>query len=263
MAVTEAVTEATRLPDIQFPEFTAKLITDTFDALIAANLRQTESYISLITSVGEGLTKYINDTKDDIGGDEILQFLAKVVPPADEDEENNGTKLIDGGTITEDEGENLKTALKVTTDIEADIVPDAAGGTITITPDAYSKILEAVAERIAANKYAILEKMVQQGILRLVVEKGLIETRLSFSTHASSFYQAKSTNYNRGTYNSRRKSRSSGIAALFGKYSSATTRNSLTVSTAEKVDQDTTGSSVNIFGRVQINFKTDYLPLNE
>ncbi len=263
MAQAEAVTQATRLPDIQFPEFTAKLITDVFDALIAANLRQTESYISLITAVGEGLTKYINNTKDDIGGDEILQFLAKVVPPTDEDEENDGTKVTDGSTITEDEGKTLKAALKVTADIGAEIVPDADAGKITVTTEAYNNILEAAAIRIAANKYSILEKMVQQGILRLVVENGLIETRLSFSTQGSSFYQAKSNLYNRSTYHNRTKSRTSGIVALFGKYSSATTRNSLTVSTAEKVDQDKTGSSVNIFGRVQINFKTDYLPLNQ
>ena len=259
MAEAEAVTQATRLPDIQFPEFTAKLITDTFDALISANLRQTESYISLISAVGEGLTEYINNTKDDIGGDEILQFLAKVVPPADDDEENNGTKLIDGGTLNEEETDALKTALDEPVG-EPSSVPDAD---VVIEDEGYNKILEAVAKRIAANKYAILEKMVQQGVLRLVVENGLIETRLSFSTHGSSFYQAKSNYYNRRTYNNRRKSRSSGIVALFGKYSSATTRNSITVSTAEKVDQDRTGSSVNIFGRVQINFKTDYLPLNE
>ncbi len=34
-----AVTQAARLNEIGFPEFTAKLITDTFDALVAANLR--------------------------------------------------------------------------------------------------------------------------------------------------------------------------------------------------------------------------------
>ena len=32
-----AVTEAARLGEIGFPEFTAKLITDTFDALVSAN----------------------------------------------------------------------------------------------------------------------------------------------------------------------------------------------------------------------------------
>jgi hypothetical protein len=33
-----AVTEATRLTDIGFPEFTAKLVKDVFDALLAATL---------------------------------------------------------------------------------------------------------------------------------------------------------------------------------------------------------------------------------
>lgn len=266
MAGTEAVTEATRLPEIKFPEFTAKLVTDVFDALIAANLKQTESYISLITAVGEGLSKYINDTKDDIGGEDILQFLARAVPPAEDDSENSGTKVISNGTITADEGENLKSTLLIPGEVEeigTEIVPAPDGDTITITEAAYEKLLEAVAKRIAANKYNLLEKMVQQGILRLVVENGLIETRLTFSTHGSSFYEAKSNSYNRSTYNNRKRSRSSGIVALFGNFASATSRNSLTVSTAEKINQDRTGSSVNIFGRVQINFKTDYLPLNQ
>ncbi len=36
-----AVTEAARLDEIGFPEFTCKLVTDVFDALVSANIRQT------------------------------------------------------------------------------------------------------------------------------------------------------------------------------------------------------------------------------
>lgn len=265
MAATEAVTEATRLPDIKFPEFTAKLITDVFDALVAANIKQTESYIELISAVAKGVSEYINETKDDISGEEILQFLAKVVPPADDDEDKTGTKVAEEGTLTEGEADNLKAALKKTPDeiIPAETVPEAVGGTVTLNKDAYNAILNAAAERIASNKYYLLEKMVQQGILRLVVENGVIETRLTFSTHGSSFYQEKSNRFNRSTYNHRKRSATSGIVALFGRTASATNRTSLTISTAEKINQDRTGSNVNIFGRVQINFKTDYLPLNQ
>lgn len=265
MAVTEAVTEATRLPDIQFPEFTAKLITDVFDALVSANLKQTESYIELVSAIGKGVSTYINDTKDDISGEELLHFLAKVVPPTDDDEENNGTKIIEGGTITEVEADNLKEALRKTPTevISAETVPNAVDGTVTLTPDAFEAILTAAAERIASNKYYLLEKMVQQGILRLVVENGLIETRLTFSTHGSSFYQEKSNSYTRRPFRRRKRTKTSGIVALFGRSASATNRTSLRISTAEKINQDRTGSSVNIFGRVQLNFKTDYLPLNQ
>ena len=45
-----AITQAARLNEIGFPESTAKLIIDTFDALVAANLRQTQAYVELIHS---------------------------------------------------------------------------------------------------------------------------------------------------------------------------------------------------------------------
>ena len=79
---TAAVTEAARLEEIGFPEFTAKLITDTYDALVAANLRQQGAYAALLASVTQSLMFYINSTKDDIGGDQILKLLAAAAPRA-------------------------------------------------------------------------------------------------------------------------------------------------------------------------------------
>ena len=76
-----AVTEATRLSEIGFPEFTTKLVTDVFDALIAANIRQTQAYVELLREISKSLKEFINDTKDDIGPQELLQFLAAVLPP--------------------------------------------------------------------------------------------------------------------------------------------------------------------------------------
>ena len=45
MAASDTIDQARRLDEIGFPEFTAKLINSTFEALIVANLRQVESYI--------------------------------------------------------------------------------------------------------------------------------------------------------------------------------------------------------------------------
>ena len=45
-----AITQAAKLNEIGFPESPAKLTIDTFDALEAANLRQTQAYIELIHS---------------------------------------------------------------------------------------------------------------------------------------------------------------------------------------------------------------------
>ena len=255
-----AVSQAARLPDIGFAEFTTKLVTDVFDALVSANIRQTEAYISLLNQVGNSLTDYINDTSDDIGGNEIMQFLSKVLPPADTDEEDgDATKLKPTTTLTAGEVTTLNDSLVISGDSRNDEVVKNT----TVNPEVYNGILDAIAHRIAANKYDILVKMVKQGILRLVVESGLIETRLTFKTHESQFHQAKSKKYNRKNFSFRAKVGTGTFASLWCKASASTSYNSVSVSTAEKIDQDRSGSSVNIFGRVQINFKTDYLPLNE
>jgi hypothetical protein len=254
-----AVTEAARLDEIGFPEFTAKLITDTFDALVSANLRQTEAYIELVQSVAKSLAEFINDTKDDISGEELLQFLAAALPPADPASEDP-REVKAGETLTDDDVELLNTALE--TPAEAG-VPDnnkvaTAGELDQAKVDA---IFEAVAKRIAANRYDLLKEMVKQGILRLVVETGVIESRLTFTTYGSTFYQKNANSYHRSTYRRVSKGKTSGIVSIFGSYSSNTKRTSVSVRTTKETHRDITGSQVQIFGLVRVNFKTDYLPL--
>ena len=96
------------LAEIGFPEFTSKLITDVFDSLIAANIRQTEAYVELIQAVSKSLTEYINDTKDDISGDMILQYLARILPDSEK-----GTKVHVGATLTSTEVATLNSALTI------------------------------------------------------------------------------------------------------------------------------------------------------
>jgi hypothetical protein len=254
-----AVTEAARLDEIGFPEFTAKLITDTFDALVSANLRQTEAYIELVQSVAKSLAEFINDTKDDISGEELLQFLAAALPPADPASEDP-REVKAGETLTDDDVELLNTALETTAESG---VPDnnkvaTAGELDQAKVDA---IFEAVAKRIAVNRYGLLKEMVKQGILRLVVETGVIESRLTFTTYGSTFYQKNANSYHRSTYRRVSKGKTSGIVSIFGSYSSNTKRTSVSVRTTKETHRDITGSRVQIFGLVRINFKTDYLPL--
>jgi len=253
------VSEAAKIDEIGFPEFTAKLITDTFDALVSANMRQTESYIELVQSVSGTLIEFINKTADDISGDELLQFLSQVVPK-DPDSEEPTTKVAVGETLSAADVDTLNAALSVPgSGIGNDNEVAAAGD---IDQAGFDAILNAVANRISASRYDFLKEMVKQGILRLVVEDGLIETRLTFSAYASSFYQRNASTYNRSTYKRRSKGGTGSLLSLFGNYSSRTTRTSVSVRTSKETQRDISGSRVNIFGMVRINFKTDYLPLN-
>jgi hypothetical protein len=254
-----AVTEAARLDEIGFPEFTAKLITDTFDALVSANLRQTEAYIDLVQSVAKSLAQFIEDTHDEIGGEEILRFLAAVLPP-DDPNSDDPTKVKVGNTLTNEDAAALNGAL---------LLPAEAGvpgnnqvaAAEELDQNKFNAILDAVAKRVANNRYDLLKEMVKQGILRLVVETGLIETRLTFTTYGSTFYQKNTSDYHRDTYKRVSKGRTGGLISLFGSYSSSTYRTSVNVRTTKETHRDISGSRVQIFGMVQLNFKTDYLPL--
>ena len=257
-----AVTQAARLDEIGFPEFTAKLITDTFDALVSANLRQTEAYIALVQSVAKSLKDFITETKDDISGEELLQFLAAVLPPDDPDSEDP-TKVKVGVTLSNTqenpEVDTLNDALELPP--EAGVGDNRAATAEELDQAKVDAILEAVANRLSANRYDLLKEMVKQGILRLVVETGVIESRLTFTTYGSTFYQKNASDYHRSTYRNVAKGRTGALISLFGSYSSNTYRTSVTVRTTKETYRDITGSQVQIFGLVRVNFKTDYLPL--
>lgn len=268
-----AVTQAARLNEIGFPEFTAKLITDTFDALIAANIRQTEAYIELVEQVGKTLTTYINDTKDDISGEDILQFLANVLPPGDP-QGSEPTKVLQGASLggnadrTKSDVAKLNDALTVTEVTEPlpenkpfSTADETSESGVTLTEETYNTVLMAVANRLAANKYELLTEMVKLGILRLVVENGTIETRLTFTTYGSTFYQRQATRYHRDSFRFKAKARTGAFVSLWAKASASTRYCSVNVSTTRETNRDISGSKVQIYGSVVINFKTDYQPL--
>lgn len=253
MSAETAVRIAKNVGEIGFPEFTAKLVTDTFDALISANMRQTEAYIELLATVAKNLATFINDTKDDISGPMILDFLKLVLPEAD------GTKVKKGATLSATDATKLNDSLliKDTSGTKLQETSFAAGA---LTDAKYQPILDAVAKRLAANKYDALQQMVKMGMLRLVVEKGLIETRLTFNTYGYDYNSAVATNYNSS---SSRSAGASGLLSTIIKGPSVSVNSSLSVSTSSQRHFDSTGSSVQIFGMVQLNFKTDYMPINQ
>ena len=68
--------QASRLSEIGFAEFTSKLINDTFDAIISANIRQTQSYLELVKVVSQSLGDFINSTFKGVSEEDAAGFLA-------------------------------------------------------------------------------------------------------------------------------------------------------------------------------------------
>jgi len=255
----EAVKLAPELQKIGFPEFTCKLVTDVFDAMISANLRQISAYAELFSEVSKGLSTFINDTKDDITGAEVLDLLIKVLP-----DKSGNTKLLTEGeakNLSEADAQKLNDALTVRDadgnaiakiDPPLDAQKDTYGG-------ARARIMEAATKRLAANKYETLEKMIRMGFMRLVVEGGKIETRLNFSTWGydhNSEYTSQCT-----TTNTRTNKLPNLISCLFKNVTFSNQRK-IEVENMSTSSSSSLGTRTDIFGQVVIHFKTDYMPLD-
>jgi len=264
---TQAVENATRLSEIGFPEFTAKLITDTFGAITASYLDQTAQYMAVVQAVSQTLQDYINNTADDISADEIGAFLLGIGGLNDDALNFLLGDSTAAASLNTTEVATINNAVALAPAAGPSTAPASSG---SLTNSKKQNIAEAIARRIANNKYDLLQTMVRQGVLRLYVDNGVIETRLTFTTYGEAAFSSSKTKRSRLEDNS---ASAFGAGGGFGGLIGSTlagfgaaggfekSKSSLTVSTSQQSHRDVSGSRVQIFGRVRLNFKTDLLPL--
>ena len=250
-----AIQNAMALHSIGFPEFTAKLINDTFDALISANIRQSEVYVSLFNKISGGLTTYINDTKDEIDVGAVMDFLKETLSA------ELVNKIITASTETtsdtpaslnSDEAEALNEALTPKNERLAEDKPVNIG--IGIIKSQLDAIINACAIRISENKYNLLKTMMEMGVLRLVVDSGTIETKIVF--HTFDHYDMKQNVTETMSIETSRSVNSIIFGLIRSTKSTYMTISPVTASASGNSDTDIT-----ITGTVKINFKSDYKPL--
>lgn len=292
-----AIDTAARFGDIPFVEFTKELVTGVFDSLVEAHILQMEEYATFVNSLTQDLSTYINNTQDGVDFNQISDFirnyelpqppsttdittlLSNIQPPAENptntayDDKPATTDTWWGGLINalapavgdlvskiDDPSEHLaldslnnyNNALLSGAEIVADTMPT------------YKQIHDSIAALIVSNKYGLLQTMSKQGVMRLVVTEGEIETKITFSTWNNSSKGYESGNSVKAKDKSKAKDvRGGGIIGLFrNKRKRKSTNRTVTVNTAKSYQRDSSGTKVDIFGRVLIKFKTDYAPLN-
>ena len=76
--VYRAIEVAPQLNRIGFSEFTTKLVTDIFDALVQNNIAQMEAYTEFLNSVSGSVQDFINETEDDVSAEELIEILERL-----------------------------------------------------------------------------------------------------------------------------------------------------------------------------------------
>jgi len=260
-----AVTEATRLGEIGFPEFTAKLLKDVFDALLAATLRQMEAYSELVAATAKTLQEYVAENKQLVSGEEVWDWLVKNLPgPAASVAANpkpEDATLVRVG-VSFDLSKNAERAqLQKIHDKVNYPATMPTSGSVILDENAVNTITDKVRQIIAGNRYTLLKEMVRMGIIRLVVDYGEIETRLTFTTYGESLAQRTATSLNTSAFAATANVQTGKAISKWVEVSAAANYSSVSVRTTSSIDRDVSGSKVDIYARVFIRFKSDYQAL--
>ena len=291
-----AIDTAARFGEIPFVEFTKELVTGVFDSLVDAHLLQMEEYADFVASLTQDLSTYINDTVDGVTFEDVSGFISnyklpevdtttlttildKLQAPTDDpvldptSEKPATTETWWGGLINalapavedlvnkiNDPSEQL--AVQALNDYNL-AVSNAATEATNLIPT-YKQVYDSIAALIVSNKYGLLISIAKQGAMRLIVTEGEIETKITFSTWNESVNEKSFGNDVESKNKSKAKDvRGLNLGFLFrNKRKRKSTNRTITVNTAKSYQRDSSGTKVDIFGRVLIKFKTDYAPLN-
>lgn len=259
MAITtDSMDKSVKLSQIGFPEFTAKLVGDVFNAIVSANMSQTQGYIELAKQLSKSMTDYTNDTHEEISGTEILNFLVKIAPDMSAD---SGTLITDKNTniLTPEQANKINEAVSIpNTNINTNVA-----NTTSQIKDLYLDILNSAAKKIASDKYTVLQQMIKQGLVRVIINSGEMSSTLNFEAKDSTFYQRNSSDYNRASYKYRSSVASGGPVTDWLNYASSTYYSELGVNTVNTTNTAQSNSTIQITGSVKLTFSTDYKALNE
>jgi hypothetical protein len=246
-----AVDEATRLDEIGFPEFTSKLISDTFSAIVASMIDQQEAYADLVEKVAMTIEDFETEA---VSTQDVDRWLAEEFPGG----EDEPTAIQSGTSLDASQVDRLHTQLGDTAgDVSGADLPSSGSGT-SLDDDAVSDIRAIVRRDLAEPRMDALESLVEQGVVRLVVDDGTIETDLKFHTYGMESTQRQQTSYDRDRWGVG--GRAGFVSSMFG-ISARGGYNSISVSTSSKEDRAYSSSDVRIKGGVTINVKGDYQPL--
>lgn len=258
---------ATKAQTVEFTTFTTKLVSDTFATLLSNQATQISAYSEMLAEIRKTLTTYINDTKDDISGEEFFAFLSAYVDNVGKIENDSSQPL--SGVQGDQEITNLNNALGIKQEEvnSLSINPDDdklivhSGQTIGRN-SSWAVIKPLIINRLCVNKYQYLKEIIQTGLVRLVVDNGTIETSLDFTTKRFESIASKTSNYS-----IRNQNYGGGFGGGFFnkvfRVGASVNYNQLDVSVVSTNKYTSTNEEVSISGRVKIDFVSDYKPLSE
>ncbi|MBZ4329921.1 hypothetical protein NR800_00465 [Corallococcus interemptor] len=256
-----AMAVAKQVKELGFVEFTAGLIDGTFNAIIAATIKQMEAYSKLVADLSKSLSEFQSENVTDA---QVTAYLERKYPdgkgstcvrpdfifentPADPatgaPEKTGNAKLKEVARALELETRNLKQPLTLT------VGNDVA----SFTSDQILTIRQALAQTLAVSMIEHLRSMAREGMARIVISEGELLSKLTFKVNSTETDAMQQSKFNQSNYNV---GLSVGGSFPWVRASLNMGYSHVSVSTMNESSFDAITMSTEIIGQVKINFRT-------
>jgi len=265
---------------VDFSKFVGGLIENVFQAIVRSSIQQMEAYSKMIASVAKSLEQFMQDNvTPNQGRDQLVDMFPETFQIGVDDFGDNPQprlQLKDGV----DEAVALKAVRSKLTFV------DGAPTSMDLSDEAAEKALVTAAQmQLAKQRQQLMASLVLMGINRIVVTDGKISAKVMYDFQArdsrklhraaaaydyarDEYGNVQTTRTGEGTYDRGRNvnwNKDGGSAESFAKgdYKYEDKPVMTAMSTASETSEANLQTRAQLAGSVEVNFKSDYLPLDK
>jgi hypothetical protein len=238
---------------VSFPRFVADLINGVFKAMLTSSTQQMNAYVELLNNVSASLSGFAESNFSD---QPARQWLVEKFP---------GSFEVTGAGSTPDSGDGDGPRIQVRENAKPpseDALKTAFGlGPNDSVPsgDPESALLPFAKIQMARQRQQMLATMVMLGMQRIVIDSGKINASMRFHIDTRSAAQDDQGS----TFNFQNQVDASGSFGVGPWGASAKVSNTIGyVSTQRSQTTEEMNTDLDLNSSVEINFRSDYLPLN-
>jgi hypothetical protein len=280
------------MKQVNFVEFVSGLIDGVFNSIVSSNIQQMEAYSKMVADVSKSLNQFRDDnTTSDDGKDHLVEQFPDVFDIGVDSFSGGapGLKLKDG--VDQDSAlAKVQGSLGEHADVKLDSVDVS-------DPAVQETLIKAARGQIASSRQQLLATMVLMGLSRIVVTNGKIQAKIMYDFKASSQRtlsrtasardyardssgnmqlidehegESETTNKGKSAYNGSYEAGKSSYTGTYdadyytkGKYKYSQRPTMTAQSMASEVQNDSFEAKASLMGNVEVNFKSDYMPLDK
>jgi hypothetical protein len=281
------------LKQVNFVEFVSGLIDGVFNSIVTSNIQQMEAYSKMVADVSKSLNQFRDDnTTADDGKDQLVEQFPDVF--------DIGVDSFSGSDQPQlmlKDGVDQDSALSRVKGTLGSYAEGSIDSIDVSDPEVQETLIKAARGQIATSRQQLLATMVLMGLSRIVVTNGKISAKIMYDFNASSqrvlSRTAMARDYARdsagnmqlidqreeeiektdkgkrsydGSYESGKGTYKGTYDADYytkGKYKYSQRPTMTAQSLASETQTDAFAAKASLAGQVEVNFKSDYMPLDK